>query len=276
MADKDKNLFVFIGTYPDEASAQADYDVVKALHGLDAIGGFDAAVVTKDPDGKVHVNKDETPTRKGALGGIAVGAVVGILFPPAIIGSAASRASRAASAVTSGRACRARTSRSSASVIDEGEAALPSSSASPGSRSDREGRAPGREAGREADRRRRRGAQAAGRGGGEGPLTGGPVPARRRDQSGGARHLGELRVAPGRCPGRRSSTASASSGASSITKDRTAGNSGHSSRGAAGMSPSPFPRLATCGGLTERAARGSATTCGGVALPARPRARRET
>ena len=34
-------VFIFIGTYPDEESAQADYDVVKALHSVDAIGGFD-------------------------------------------------------------------------------------------------------------------------------------------------------------------------------------------------------------------------------------------
>ena len=39
-------------------------------------------------NGKVHVNKDETSTRHGAWGGAAVGAVVGILFPPSLIGSA--------------------------------------------------------------------------------------------------------------------------------------------------------------------------------------------
>ena len=79
--------FVYIGTYPDEATAQADYDVVKDLHSAGAIGTYDAAVVTKDDAGKVHVNKDETATRHGAWGGAAVGAVVGILFPPAIIAS---------------------------------------------------------------------------------------------------------------------------------------------------------------------------------------------
>ena len=34
------------------------------------------------------MNKDETATRHGAWGGAAVGAVVGILFPPAVIGTA--------------------------------------------------------------------------------------------------------------------------------------------------------------------------------------------
>jgi len=37
----------------------------------------------------VHVHKHEKPTQKGAWTGIAVGAVVGVLFPPSIIASAA-------------------------------------------------------------------------------------------------------------------------------------------------------------------------------------------
>ncbi len=89
MADKDKNLFVFLGAYASEADAQADYDVLKALHAEKLVGTYDAAVVIKEPDGKVKVKKDELPTRHGAWTGIAVGAVVGILFPPSIIGSAA-------------------------------------------------------------------------------------------------------------------------------------------------------------------------------------------
>jgi uncharacterized membrane protein len=82
-------IFLYIGTYPSEVAARADYDVVKDLHKAGAVGTYDAAVVTKDDAGKVHVNKDETATRRGAWGGAAVGAVVGILFPPALIGSAA-------------------------------------------------------------------------------------------------------------------------------------------------------------------------------------------
>jgi uncharacterized membrane protein len=81
-------VFLFIGTYPDEVSARLDYDVVKDLHLAGAVGTYDAAVVTKNKAGKIHINKDETTTRHMAWGGIAVGAVVGILFPPSIIGSA--------------------------------------------------------------------------------------------------------------------------------------------------------------------------------------------
>ena len=85
---KSDAVFIYIGTYPSEASARADYDVIKDLHTAGAVGTYDASVVTKDQGGKVHVNKDEMATRHGAWGGAAVGAVVGILFPPSIIGTA--------------------------------------------------------------------------------------------------------------------------------------------------------------------------------------------
>lgn len=81
-------VFVYIGTYADEAQAQSDYQLVKELHTTDAIGTYDGAVVTKDAKGRVRVNKDETATEHGAWGGAAAGAVIGILFPPAIIGAA--------------------------------------------------------------------------------------------------------------------------------------------------------------------------------------------
>jgi uncharacterized membrane protein len=85
---KPEAVFIYIGTYPSEAAARDDYGLVKDLHAAGAVGTYDAAVVTRDDAGKVHVNKDEMATRHGAWGGAAVGAVVGILFPPAIIGSA--------------------------------------------------------------------------------------------------------------------------------------------------------------------------------------------
>ena len=85
---EDETTLIFVATYGNEDDAQADYEVVKELYAADAIGNFDAAVIRKDADGKVHVNKDETATRKGAWGGAAVGAVVGVLFPPSILATA--------------------------------------------------------------------------------------------------------------------------------------------------------------------------------------------
>ena len=69
---KSDPVFVYVGTYPSEVAARDDYDVVKDLHAAGAVGTYDASVVTKDPDGKVHVDKDETSTRHGAWGGAAL------------------------------------------------------------------------------------------------------------------------------------------------------------------------------------------------------------
>jgi uncharacterized membrane protein len=86
---KPDSLFVYVGTYPDEAAARDDYDVVKDLHALGAVGSYDAAVVTKDADDKVHVHKDEMATRHGTWAGLAVGAMAGLLFPPSIVAAGA-------------------------------------------------------------------------------------------------------------------------------------------------------------------------------------------
>jgi uncharacterized membrane protein len=85
---KSDPVFIYIGTYPSEFLARDDYEVVKDLHLAGAVGTYDAAVLTKDENGKVHENKDETTTRHGAWGGMAVGALFGLLFPPAVVGSA--------------------------------------------------------------------------------------------------------------------------------------------------------------------------------------------
>jgi uncharacterized membrane protein len=83
------STFIYLATYQTEAAAQEDYQVVKDLHAQGMVGSYDAAVVTKDAEGKVHENKDETATRHGAWWGIAAGAAVGVLFPPSVLGAAA-------------------------------------------------------------------------------------------------------------------------------------------------------------------------------------------
>ncbi len=85
----DRPVFIYAATYADAADAQADYDTLLDLHAADLVGSYDVAVITKDAEGKVRVSKHEKPTQHGAWTGIAVGAVVGILFPPSIIGAAA-------------------------------------------------------------------------------------------------------------------------------------------------------------------------------------------
>jgi len=85
---KDNPVFVYGAVYADRADADADYDTLLDLHSADLVGTYDVALVYKDDDGKVHVTKHEKPTQHGAWTGAAVGALVGIVFPPAILGSA--------------------------------------------------------------------------------------------------------------------------------------------------------------------------------------------
>jgi len=86
---KSDGTFILVATYPDERAAREDYQVVKEAHAHGVVGSYDAALITKDMNGKVHENKDETSTRHGAWWGVAAGAAVGVLFPPSIIGAAA-------------------------------------------------------------------------------------------------------------------------------------------------------------------------------------------
>jgi uncharacterized membrane protein len=121
---KPEAVFIYIGTYPSEAAARDDYDVVKDLHAAGAVGTYDAAVVTKDDAGKVHVNKDEMATRHGAWGGAAVGAVVGILFPPSLIAGAAVGAAAGGVGGHVWRGMSRSDVKELGDVIDDGQAAL--------------------------------------------------------------------------------------------------------------------------------------------------------
>jgi hypothetical protein len=77
---------VLASFYPDVASAEADYEAVKALyHEIRTSHDFDAAIISRDEDGKVHViKKHEQPTRHGAAHGLGWGQAVGAvcaIFP---------------------------------------------------------------------------------------------------------------------------------------------------------------------------------------------------
>jgi uncharacterized membrane protein len=82
-------IYLLIATYPNKDAAEADYKSIWMLHHQGHVGTYDAAVVTRDDEGKVHIHKREKPTQHGAWTGIGVGAVVGLVFPPALIATAA-------------------------------------------------------------------------------------------------------------------------------------------------------------------------------------------
>ena len=84
----DRPVFIYAATYESRDAAIADYDVLIELHEAKLVGTYDVAVIAKDEEGKVHVEKHEKPTQHGAWGGIAVGGLIGVLFPPSVIGAA--------------------------------------------------------------------------------------------------------------------------------------------------------------------------------------------
>ena len=94
MSDKD-TVLVLGASYDDLADAEADYEAVKALYyEVETSHDFDAAVVAREPDGKIKVvKKHEQPTRHGAahgLGwGLAVGAACAIFPAVGLLGGAA-------------------------------------------------------------------------------------------------------------------------------------------------------------------------------------------
>ena len=86
MADKEnKTVFVYVANYATPKDAIVDYENVKQLYFDGVIGVYDAAIISKDVTGQVKIHKTEMPTQYGAWGGLAVGALVGIFFPPYLV-----------------------------------------------------------------------------------------------------------------------------------------------------------------------------------------------
>src|SRR5271166_1208309 len=84
----DRPAFIYAATYADVASAEDDYFTLLDWHTAELVGTYDVALVAKDADGKVRVQKYEKPALHGFWGGIAVAAAVGVLAAPAIIPAA--------------------------------------------------------------------------------------------------------------------------------------------------------------------------------------------
>jgi uncharacterized membrane protein len=82
----DNPVFLFVGDYESVDDAKADLEALKELHREHVVGTYDAAVLTKTEEGKVKiVDKIEKPTQHGGWAGLAVGAALGLIFPPSVL-----------------------------------------------------------------------------------------------------------------------------------------------------------------------------------------------
>jgi uncharacterized membrane protein len=84
------DMFLFAGSYDSLEDAQADFDGLAILHAEKFFGRYQAAIFTKDEEGKVKVLDTTSTTRTtGAKWGAGIGAVLGVVFPPSILVSTA-------------------------------------------------------------------------------------------------------------------------------------------------------------------------------------------
>lgn len=86
-------MVVVAGRYDDQRAALADFDSVEDFYRRsELVDTYDAAVVSRDEDGKVSiVKKREEPTRHGALAGLGLGLAAGVVaaaLPPVALGGA--------------------------------------------------------------------------------------------------------------------------------------------------------------------------------------------
>jgi uncharacterized membrane protein len=75
----DRPIYIYVATYSDAAAAEADYEMLLDQHAAELVGAYDVALVTRDTEGKLHVDKHEKPRQLGECKGLAVGALVAVV-----------------------------------------------------------------------------------------------------------------------------------------------------------------------------------------------------
>jgi uncharacterized membrane protein len=81
-----RNLSTTVAVYPDETTARGDWARLETAAEAGQINLADAALVRRTPDGDLE--RIERQSHRGWGKGAVAGAVVGLLFPPALVGSA--------------------------------------------------------------------------------------------------------------------------------------------------------------------------------------------
>ena len=88
-SETDVPLDLYIAAYDDEGAARADWDALKAIARDDVIKVKGMVLVSREAgDGKIHVKDNAHDVGKGAAIGAVGGALIGLIFPPALLASA--------------------------------------------------------------------------------------------------------------------------------------------------------------------------------------------
>jgi uncharacterized membrane protein len=81
---------VFVADFADENTAWDAYEALKSIEDGRTVAIDGVVVVKRDQDGKLEIQKaTDHSTRSGLKWGVVGGVVLGVLFPPSVIGSAA-------------------------------------------------------------------------------------------------------------------------------------------------------------------------------------------
>lgn len=80
---------VVMATFPTESGAEEAVGQLEAMAKAGSIEIIEAAVISRDLEGETSVRQVNLPTAKKWAGkGALIGGIVGVIFPPAVIGSA--------------------------------------------------------------------------------------------------------------------------------------------------------------------------------------------
>jgi uncharacterized membrane protein len=85
---QDVPVDLYVAAYSDPDAAQQDWDEIKQL-AKDKVLTVEALVlVSRDTDGTIHIKDNAHDVGAGAAIGAVGGALIGLIFPPAILASA--------------------------------------------------------------------------------------------------------------------------------------------------------------------------------------------
>jgi len=85
----DAPVDLYIAAYSDPDAAQEDWDDIKQLVADKVITVDGLILVSRGDDGKIEVKDNASDLGRGTVVGAVGGALVGLIFPPAILASAA-------------------------------------------------------------------------------------------------------------------------------------------------------------------------------------------
>jgi uncharacterized membrane protein len=80
---------LYVAAYSDASVAEEVWNTLKRLADDDVLEIEALALVNRDADGKIHVKDTSHETGKGATIGAVGGALVGLIFPPSLLATAA-------------------------------------------------------------------------------------------------------------------------------------------------------------------------------------------